>query len=92
MLDILEEEDRALLILKYAENYSHEELAEIFHLSISACKMRISRAREKIQERFGEKGEGAGRKPEGGANAKSEVGGRKSEGSSAVANVPSIDQ
>jgi RNA polymerase sigma-70 factor, ECF subfamily len=56
MLDILDEEDRALLILKYAENYSHEELAEIFNLSISACKMRISRAREKIQERFGEQG------------------------------------
>ena len=55
MLDILDEEDRALLILKYAENYSHEELAEIFDLSVSACKMRISRAREKIQERFGDK-------------------------------------
>ncbi len=55
MLDILDEEDRALLILKYAENYSHEELSEIFNLSVSACKMRISRAREKIQERYGEK-------------------------------------
>lgn len=57
MLDILGEEDRALLILKYAENYSHEELAEIFNLSVSACKMRISRAREKIQERFGDREE-----------------------------------
>ena len=57
MLDILDEEDRALLILKYAENYSHEELAEIFDLSVSACKMRISRAREKIQRRFGTEGE-----------------------------------
>jgi RNA polymerase sigma-70 factor (ECF subfamily) len=65
MLDILDEEDRALLILKYAENYSHEELAEIFNLSVSACKMRISRAREKIQERFGED-EGGRRKAEGG--------------------------
>ena len=55
MLDILDEEDRALLILKYAENYSHEELAEIFDLSVSACKMRISRAREKIQQRFGDR-------------------------------------
>jgi RNA polymerase sigma-70 factor, ECF subfamily len=54
MLDILDEEDRALLILKYAENYSHEELSEIFGLSVSACKMRISRAREKIQQRFGD--------------------------------------
>ncbi len=57
MLDILDEEDRALLILKYAENYSHDELAEIFGLSVSACKMRISRAREKIQEHFGDKTE-----------------------------------
>jgi len=65
MLDILDEEDRALLILKYAENYSHEELAEIFHLSVSACKMRISRAREKIQERFGEKTEAGEEKAEG---------------------------
>jgi RNA polymerase sigma-70 factor, ECF subfamily len=64
MLDILDEEDRALLILKYAENYSHEELAEIFDLSISACKMRISRAREKIQARFGEKTEGRQQKAE----------------------------
>src|SRR5262245_19439077 len=55
MLDNVDQEHRALLILKYAENYSHEELAEIFHLSVSDFKMRISRTREKIQERFGEK-------------------------------------
>ncbi len=57
MLDILDEEDRAMLILKYAENYGHEELAEIFGISVSACKMRISRSREKIQQRFGDKSE-----------------------------------
>jgi RNA polymerase sigma-70 factor (ECF subfamily) len=55
MLGILEEEDRALMILKYAEGYSHEELAEIFELGESACKMRLSRAREKIQAQFGER-------------------------------------
>lgn len=53
MLDILDEDDRALLVLKYAENYSHEELAELFEISVSACKMRISRARERLRERFG---------------------------------------
>lgn len=53
MLDVLDEEDRALVILKYAEGYDYEELAAIFELSVSACKMRISRAREKIQKRFG---------------------------------------
>lgn len=52
MLESLDEEDRALLILKYAENYSHEELAEVFQISVSACKMRISRAREKIQQLY----------------------------------------
>ena len=54
MLNILDEEDRAMLILKYAENYNYEELSEIFGLSVSACKMRISRACDKIQARFGE--------------------------------------
>ncbi len=52
MLDTLDENDRALLLLKYAEGYEYEELAEIFELSVSACKMRISRARDKLQARF----------------------------------------
>jgi len=52
MLEILDEEDRAMLILKYAEGYDYEELAEIFDLSVSACKMRLSRAREKLKERY----------------------------------------
>ncbi len=53
MLDTLDEEDRALLILKYAEGHSYEELSEMFDLSISACKMRVSRACDKLQARFG---------------------------------------
>jgi RNA polymerase sigma-70 factor (ECF subfamily) len=52
MLNTLDEDDRALLILKYAESYDYEELAEMFGLSVSACKMRISRAREKLNKRF----------------------------------------
>lgn len=54
MLEQLGDEDRALLILKYAEGHSHEELAEMFELSVSACKMRIARAREHLQQRFPE--------------------------------------
>jgi RNA polymerase sigma-70 factor, ECF subfamily len=53
MLEILDDEDRALLILKYAEGHDYEELSAIFELSVSACKMRISRAREKLQQQFG---------------------------------------
>jgi RNA polymerase sigma factor (sigma-70 family) len=54
MLETLDEEDRAMLILKYAESYDYEELAAMFELSVSACKMRISRAREKLQSRYNE--------------------------------------
>ena len=53
MLETLDEEDRALVLLKYSEGYSYEELAPIFEMSVSACKMRISRARDKIQQQFG---------------------------------------
>lgn len=52
MLETLDEEDRALLILKYAEGYRFEDLAELFELSTSACKMRVSRARDKLKQMF----------------------------------------
>lgn len=52
MLEVLSEEDRAMLILKHAENYSYEDLAEMFDLSVSACKMRLSRARERLKDKF----------------------------------------
>ena len=52
MLETLDETDRALLILKYSEAYEYEDLAEMFELSVSACKMRVSRAREKLQAKF----------------------------------------
>ena len=54
MLETLDEEERAMLILKYAEGYDYNELAEIFDVSVSACKMRVSRAREKLQARYGD--------------------------------------
>lgn len=52
MLEILDDEDRALVILKYTEDYSYDDLAEMFGLSESACKMRILRAKEKIQRHY----------------------------------------
>ena len=56
MLDVLNEEDRAMLILKYAEDYSYEDLADMFELSVSACKMRVSRARDRLQKKFPQPG------------------------------------
>ncbi len=52
MLEILDEEDRAMLILKYAEGYDYEELAAIFDLSVSACKMRLSRRAKNCKNDF----------------------------------------
>lgn len=54
MLETLEEEDRAMLILKYAEGYNYDELSEMFDLSVSACKMRLSRARDRLRNQFPE--------------------------------------
>jgi RNA polymerase sigma factor (sigma-70 family) len=52
MLEILDDEDRALVLLKYTEDYSYDDLAQMFGISESACKMRIMRAKEKIQRHF----------------------------------------
>jgi len=52
MLETLDEEDRAMLVLKYSREHNYEELAEVFNLSVSACKMRVSRARDELQRRF----------------------------------------
>jgi len=52
MLETLGDEDRALIVLKYVEGYSYQQLSEIFGLSVSGCKMRISRARGKLREQF----------------------------------------
>ncbi len=53
MLDYLGDEDRALLVMKYAEDHTYEELSQIFAMSQSACKMRINRAMSRLREKFG---------------------------------------
>ncbi|MFT7642635.1 MAG: RNA polymerase sigma-70 factor (ECF subfamily) [Pirellulaceae bacterium] len=52
MLESLDEEERAILILKYAEGYSYDDLSEMFELSVSGCKMRVSRARKRLNELY----------------------------------------
>lgn len=47
---LLEEELRALLIMKYQQELSFEEIAEITGKSLSAVKMRIYRGLEKLRE------------------------------------------
>ena len=51
MLDTLGDEDRALVVMKYSQDHSYQELSQIFGLSESACKMRVSRAVGRLRER-----------------------------------------
>ncbi|MFM8951722.1 MAG: RNA polymerase sigma factor [Planctomycetaceae bacterium] len=44
----LDEEDRALVLMKFAENHDYEALAEMFDSTPGALRMRISRIREKL--------------------------------------------
>lgn len=49
-LDLLPEEERQLLVLKYRMNYSVKELQKELDLSASAVKMRLLRARIKMSQ------------------------------------------
>jgi RNA polymerase sigma-70 factor (ECF subfamily) len=49
LLSLLHPKDRMLLILKEVEQFSIEELGEIFRMSHSAIKLRLFRARRQLQ-------------------------------------------
>jgi len=49
MLSRLSKEVKALLIMKYVEEYDYEEMTEITGLGISALKMQIFRAKKQLQ-------------------------------------------
>lgn len=53
LLDGLDEEDRALVLMRFAEGHDYEQLAEMFGISAGACRMRISRLRERLSARAG---------------------------------------
>ncbi len=58
MRQILELEDiyKTPILLHYYEGYSVEETARILRISVSAVKMRLSRAREKLKRDFPNEG------------------------------------
>jgi RNA polymerase sigma factor (sigma-70 family) len=45
----LSSDERKLLRLKYEDNMSIEEIAQLYDLKLSAVKMRLKRSREKVQ-------------------------------------------
>lgn len=54
LLSMLPEEDQTLLTLRYVADLKFEEIAEISGLKLSAAKMRVYRAAEKLRELAGE--------------------------------------
>ncbi len=53
LLANLDEEDRALVLMRFGEGHDYEELAGMFDTTAGACRMRISRIREKLASRAG---------------------------------------
>ena len=51
MLAGLDEEDRALVLMKFAEGHDYEALAEMFGSTAGALRMRVSRIRERLASR-----------------------------------------
>jgi RNA polymerase sigma-70 factor (ECF subfamily) len=53
VLEQLDEEDRALVLMRFAENHDYDELAEMFGSTSGALRMRISRIRERLAAKAG---------------------------------------
>jgi RNA polymerase sigma-70 factor (ECF subfamily) len=53
LLDGLDEEDRALVLMRFGEGHEYDELAEMFETTPGALRMRVSRIREKLSAKAG---------------------------------------
>ena len=49
LLDMVDEADRLLLTLYYADEFKLSEIAELLEMNVNTVKTRLSRAREKIR-------------------------------------------
>jgi RNA polymerase sigma-70 factor (ECF subfamily) len=59
MLRLASEADREVLTLRYALDYSTEQIAEALGVNVAAVHMRLTRARQRLAERLAEAGVGA---------------------------------
>ncbi len=55
-LNLLSEADREILTLKYAFDYSAQEIGDVLDINATAVHMRLSRARQRLSERLVSKG------------------------------------
>jgi len=52
MLENVSQDMKVLLLMKYHDGYSYQEMAELTGISVSALKMRINRVKSYLQETF----------------------------------------
>jgi RNA polymerase sigma-70 factor (ECF subfamily) len=56
VLEELSDADREILTLRYALDYDTNQIAEVLAINVSAVHMRLSRARQRVAERFANPG------------------------------------
>lgn len=57
LLEVLDERDRLMLVLKEVEGFAVEEIAEVLDLNANTVKVRLFRARRRIVNRVHKRGE-----------------------------------
>lgn len=62
MLKVLNETDRAAIILQYWHDYSYQEIAETLSLTVSAVKSRLYRARQSLADAWTDMQDDPGKK------------------------------
>lgn len=50
ILDLIDPADKSILLMKYQDDFSLQEIADSLGVGLSAVKMRLSRAKEKVVE------------------------------------------
>ena len=51
-LDQLDADDKAILLMKYQDDFTIKELQEVFEIGESAVKMRLNRAKSRVIEKY----------------------------------------
>lgn len=54
ILSEIKADERSLILMKYQDNMTIQEIGEMYDIGESAVKMKLKRTREKIQARYAE--------------------------------------
>jgi RNA polymerase sigma-70 factor, ECF subfamily len=50
LLQMVSKEEKAILIMKYVDRYSYEDIAGQLNISVSSAKMRVARTKERLRK------------------------------------------